>query len=64
MSKWKDRAKGWGKKVQSTVDRGIDKYNETLDKIKEPEVQVGITEQTMMYIAGALILIWLLFKRK
>jgi len=64
MSKWKDRLKRGGRKVQTAVDKGISKYNETIDKIKEPSVDVGLDQKTMMYIGGALILAWFLFKRK
>lgn len=64
MGNWRERAKNFGRRAQETVDRGIDRYNETIDKIKTPEVGVGLSQQTMIYIGVAILAIWFLFKRK
>jgi len=64
MANWRDKAKNFGRKIRSGVDRGVNEYNSVIDKIKEPEVAVGITPTTMAFIGGGILLVFLLFKKK
>lgn len=61
---WRERAKGFGENIRTGVDKGVNEYNAVIDKIKEPSVDVGLDQKSMIYLAGALVLAWFLFKRK
>lgn len=61
---FRERAKDFGQKIRTGVNSGVDEYNQVIDKIKEPEVAVGMTQQTMIFIGVALVAFLMFFKRK
>lgn len=60
----KSRLKEFGTRANRTADRAIGIYNEKVDKITEPSVDVGLDQKTMLYIGVAIVAFLLFWKRK
>lgn len=60
----KSRLRDFGARANKATDRAIGIYNEKVDKITEPSVDVGLDQKTMLYIGAAIVAFLLFWKRK
>lgn len=64
LDKWKQKAKGFGKRAEAKATQALSTYNDVIDQVQMPAFQVGTDNRTTYLIVGALALLMLIFRKK